>query len=319
MLRKYLYACLLVMVTLGCSEEELTISAEASDYLDDMITIMQANSINRFEIDWDDFRTRVFERAGTSQRIEELNSAIGQALLLLGDNHSLLQRADGAFLSGSLLNCSAPSVGNLEVPDGIGCVRVQGFSGPVDGAAFAYINDIQEQIRLADTAGLRGYIVDLRGNPGGNMWPMLAGVGPLLGDGIAGYFIEPDSTSAEWGYENGHAYLDGTVIVSAKSPYQTRQPDYKVAVLLDEEVASSGEAIAIAFIGCANTRSFGTPTCGQSTSNRGFNLSDGSTLFLTTAYMADRNRNLFGIPVEPDVPTNSAEETWQRALEFLQE
>jgi carboxyl-terminal processing protease len=153
MLRKYLYACLLVFVTLGCSEEELTISAEASDYLDEMITIMQANSISRFEIDWDDFRTRVFERAGTAQRIEELNSAIGQALLLLGDNHSLLQRADGAFLSGSLLNCFAPSVGNLEVPNGIGYVRVKGFSGPIDGAAFAYIDDIQEQIRQADTAG----------------------------------------------------------------------------------------------------------------------------------------------------------------------
>src|SRR5690348_5042975 len=27
-----------------------------------------------------------------------------------------------------------------------------------------------------------GWVVDLRGNVGGNMWPMLAGIGPLLGE-----------------------------------------------------------------------------------------------------------------------------------------
>ena len=31
----------------------------------------------------------------------------------------------------------------------------------------------------------------LRGNGGGNMWPMIAGVGPLLGEGPLGYFIGP--------------------------------------------------------------------------------------------------------------------------------
>lgn len=319
MLRKYLYACLFILVTLGCSEEELTISAEASDYLDDMIGIMQANSINRNTIDWDDFRAQVYERAGTAQSIQELNGAITRALLLLGDNHSLLRRADGAFLSGSLLSCSAPGIGEVEVPEGIGYVQVPGFSGPSNAEAVAFADDLQEQILRADTAGLRGWIVDLRGNPGGNMWPMLAGIGPLLGEGTAGYFIEPDSTESEWGYANGNSYLDGTIIVRASNPYTPLRADYKVAVLLDEVVASSGEAMAIAFIGRPNTRSFGMPTCGQSTSNRGFNLSDGSTLFLTTAYMADRNRNRFGIPVPPDVATGSPEATWQAALDYLQQ
>mgnify|MGYP006270923759 CR=1 FL=1 len=316
---RYFFSFLLLLSIWSCTEEELTISPEASAYLDEMIGVMQSNSINRNTIDWDDFRAQVYERAGTAQRIEELNGAIVQALLLLGDNHSLLRRADGAFLSGSLLNCSAPEIDDVEVPEGIGYVRVSAFSGPSDAAAVTFADGIQEQIRRADTTGLRGWIVDLRGNPGGNMWPMLAGVGPLLGEGTAGYFIEPDSTESEWGYASGNAYLDGNIIIRTSDPYTPLRSDYKVAVLLDEVVASSGEAIAIAFIGRPNTRSFGTPTCGQSTSNQGFNLRDGSTLFLTTAYMADRNRNVFGVPVPPDVPTSSPEETWQQALGYLQE
>ena len=33
---------------------------------------------------------------------------------------------------------------------------------------------------------------DLRGNIGGNMWPMIAGVGPILGDGIIGWIVYYD-------------------------------------------------------------------------------------------------------------------------------
>lgn len=59
----------------------------------------------------------------------------------------------------------------------------------------------------------------------------------------------------------------------------------RVAVL----TAISGEAVAIAFRGRADTRSFGTPTCGLSTSNHTDRLSDGGNLYLTASVMADRS------------------------------
>ena len=37
------------------------------------------------------------------------------------------------------------------------------------------------------------WIVDLRGNYGGNIWPMIAGVGPVLGEGIIGWIVYNDS------------------------------------------------------------------------------------------------------------------------------
>ena len=56
---------------------------------------------------------------------------------------------------------------------------------------FLLPQQIQDQIKIMDHPYNIGWIVDLRGNGGGNMWPMLAGIGPILGEGIAGYFIDP--------------------------------------------------------------------------------------------------------------------------------
>ena len=38
----------------------------------------------------------------------------------------------------------------------------------------------------------RGWVVDLRDNTGGNMWPMLAAIAALLPDGVLGYFVLRD-------------------------------------------------------------------------------------------------------------------------------
>lgn len=136
---------------------------------------------------------------------------------------------------------------------------------------------------------------------------MLAGIGPILGEGLAGHFIGPDGAEQPWFYINGAARLNQNNIVSTPDPYELIHPDPKVAVLLDQAVISSGEAIAIAFIGRANTRHFGAASCGLSTANTTFSLPDGSSLFLTTAYMADREKNLFGGPVMPDAPGGGSE------------
>lgn len=61
-----------------------------------------------------------------------------------------------------------------------------------------------------DAPDLVGWIVDLRGNGGGNMWPMIAGVGPVLGEGTAGAFVDPDDNVTLWGYANGASIADGS-------------------------------------------------------------------------------------------------------------
>jgi C-terminal processing protease CtpA/Prc len=92
-----------------------------------------------------------------------------------------------------------------------------------------------------------------------------------------------------------------------------------VAVLTDGSVASSGEAIVIAFRARADTRSFGTPTCGLSTGVQGFPLSDGATLFLAVSVMADRTRTAYGAQVTPDEIVPDAAQAVERAVAWLRE
>lgn len=153
-----------------------------------------------------------------------------------------------------------------------------------------------------------GYILDLRGNTGGNVWPMLLGLSPLLGDGPQGRSIDASGKAED--------YADlktGAVVVQAaeaRGLTMMQLADWRplprlasapVALLLDGATASSGEGVAVAFQGRAQTRSFGETTYGVASSNEGFELADGTNLVITVAMMADRNNRTYPQGVTPDV------------------
>lgn len=170
------------------------------------------------------------------------------------------------------------------------------------------------------------WVVDLRGNSGGNMWPMLAGVGPILGDGTAGFFLYPDEVMSPWFYENGLSGLDERVIARAEAPHVREESLPWVAVLTDSLTASAGEAVVVAFRGRERARSFGEATWGVSTGNAAFPLADGSVIFLTVATMVDRAGTVYGGVLEPDQPVPNGVKTGQpesdlalaAALEWLE-
>ena len=133
------------------------------------------------------------------------------------------------------------------------------------------------------------------------MWPMLAGLGPLLGEGRLGAFIDPEGRETTWSYAAGAATEAdrprARVLGADYGLEVTRAP---VAVLIGRGTASSGEALTIAFIGRPNTRSFGQPTRGLSTSNDQFLLNDGAIINLSVSVFADRNGHQYPAGIDPD-------------------
>lgn len=293
------------------------LSPLARAYLDQMISLMQTNSVNRRTIDWDMMRARVFAAAGGAQQIADLSPAIVVALEVLGDGHSAVVTRSGKVLSAPTRTCNASVVGTPVVPPTIGYVRVGTFGGQ-GSAATQFANDIDAAIRAEDRDDLIGWIVDLRGNGGGNMWPMVAGVGPILGQGVVGFFIDPDGVEGTWDYRDGGALLDGRPLAEVTTPYILKRPGPRVAVLTDNGIASSGEATVIAFRGRPDTRFFGEPTCGLSTANRSFILDDGAILVLTVSTMADRTRRVYGDSVFPDEIIVNPTAVVARAIEWLE-
>lgn len=289
---------------------------EAKAHLDELLTLMQTHSINRLTIDWDDFRTKVYAQAATARSIEHTLPAIREALLLLGDGHSFYQANGRGGASAVTRPCSSTPVDTPEVPATIGYISVGAFSGSTEEAA-AFTERIQQAIKAADQPGVTGWLIDLRRNSGGNMWPMVAGLSPLLGEGAHGSFVDPTGAKVVWEIRGDGVYYDGRLITQNKAWYRLQSEASRVAVLTDNLTASSGEAVAIAFKGRAGTRFFGTPTCGLSTANRPFPLSDGGRLYLTVAVMADRTGTTYGGPVVPDEAIEDPDKVVERALEWL--
>ena len=107
------------------------------------------------------------------------------------------------------------------------------------------------------------------------------------------------------------------VAQSIPAAYALRQPSPRVAVLTDKGVASSGEAVVVAFRSRPDTRSFGTETCGVPTANFSFAQIDGATLLLTTALMADRASKTYASPIAPDETITDPTALLARAIEWI--
>lgn len=286
-------------------------------YVRTMMGTMQVYSINRKTINWISVRFEVLGAIPAGANVGATFSGIRRALTLLGDNHSVYRSASGTLIYASTVSCSAPTVTGVPIMGAdVGYVRIPPFVGRV-AQVQALVDTLQSTIRAADGPQVRGWIVDLRGNSGGNMWPMIAGVGPILGTGIAGYFIDPDGRTDSWGYNGVASQYDGYEVQRASAPYTLVSASPKAAVLIDQLVASSGEAVAVAFKQRPCTRFFGSSTCGASTANRTFQMSDGALLALTVSVMADRTDRSYGGPLQPDEVITDMSVVLPRAVAWL--
>lgn len=306
------------------AEPTSTLSPTAAFYLDAAVTLMERNSIRRYELDWAEFRATTFAEAEavSAQTTADTHPMIIAALERIGDNHSFFQAPSTGLSPESAPQRTGPATVDptsslLEA--GIGYVEVPAFSGggsSADSLALEY-HTLIEAVDTLDT--VCRWVVDLRGNTGGNMWPMVAGVGPILGVDTVGMFVDPDTVRTQWFYaDDGSAGLENAPIAMADPPYAIAGGLPNVAVLHDSLTASSGEAMAVAFRGRPFARSFGTETWGVSTANQGFQLSDGAVMFLTVSTMADRDGTLYGQRIIPDelvFGTKTGDRTTDAALD----
>jgi carboxyl-terminal processing protease len=309
------------------------ITPDAAAFLDNAIDVMRQHALHAQDVDWDALRTEAFKRAGGAFNPIDTYPAIYWALVqmrdpgshirlpagLYPDQIALMQQAEREAMNGAPAGARAavttaptPFV-SRRLPEGH-IVTVQGknfgfivlprCSAKDDEGLQLYAEDVRRI--LTDLVGQnpKGWIVDLRGNTGGNMWPMLTGVGPILGDGTVGAFVAT-SGKMTWFYQDGKtgtrnpAGLE-TVSLALPDASAPLSPTAPVAVLVDSSTASSAEAITIAFHGRPDTRFFGTRTAGKSTAVQPFKLDDGAEIYLTTAIDADRTGKPFPDGFTPD-------------------
>jgi carboxyl-terminal processing protease len=309
------------------------ITPDAAAFLDGAIDIMRQHALHGQGVDWTELRTEAFKRAGGAFNPIDTYPAIYWSLVQLGDPGShlrlppglypdqiaLLQQAEKEALTsapgGPRVDNSIPTAfTSRRLPEGhvitaqgrnFGYVVLPRCSAKDNDGLLLYAADIRRILTDIAAQNPKGWIVDLRGNTGGNMWPMLTGIGPILGDGPAGSFVAADG-NITWFYQDGKTGTRNPGGVETVSLALDEEPALRtpspapVAVLVDSSTASSAEAITIAFHGRPDTRFFGTHTAGKSTAVQPFKLDDGAELYLTTAIDADRSGKSYPDGFTPD-------------------
>jgi hypothetical protein len=278
-------------------------SKKVQRYITVFEDIVKKHSIYAPAVNWDSVDAAlklVAAGATTDADAAEVGTYILDQVRKKGDHHSFIMSASRSKQNeAENLDGRQPSARLLN--EHTGYVYVPGFMSVNKDVQEAFAAKIQSQIRALDSANtITGWVVDLRENTGGNMYPMIAGLGPLIGNGEAGYF----ATSADktpWFYRDGKCGTGKTAVVTVRDPYTLKNGNPKIAVLIGGNTASSGEMITISFIGKPNARLFGQPSTGLTTANGMYKLPDNSTLLLASSYCTDRNGKTYKEKIQPDV------------------
>jgi carboxyl-terminal processing protease len=302
------------------------ISPAAKAYLEAALNLIQENSVHKKSVDWNLVRPRVLKAAAGAEVPADTYEAIRLALRELKDSHSSLE------LSKELKDLEASRKPTRIDPNRFPLVRSpppvdvqrgpEGYMHKVGGQVVARVvapaydaaaedssatqlraTQLQKVIADLDTNNPCGWIIDLRGNTNYDLWPMLAGIGPILGDGVVGGFRDADGNLVKWFYHDGKSGIRDLLGVEHSQASVTGKP-YRsknsalIAVLVDRKTTNSAEAIAVTLKGRPMTRFFGEPI--SITSIQRFPLSDGANLVLTVGVYVDRAGGEYADGLNPD-------------------
>ena len=287
-------------------------AAPVQAYIREFIVIVKQNSIFTDSLNWPLIEKNVATLSAgvnTTAAARPVINHVMEYLKAAGDNHSFIQEKVAAERYTKENSNPAKPESKL-ISGNIGYVSVPGFSSTNNEVSVDFATAIQNMIRQLDTENqIKGWVVDLRENTGGNMYPMIAGLGPLTGEATLGYFISMSNKKeaiSPWFYKKGSAGAGAGSIVQVAKPYSIKNKAAKVAVLIGPMTSSSGEMTAISFIGKKNAQLFGTSSGGFTTGNVSFKLADGSNLLLASSYTADRNKKRYLKKITPDVQVSTA-------------
>ena len=280
----FLFATLTII---GCSSPNET-------YIRDAIQQMDRKGLYAEGEEWEATKKEALSQE--PETLEEAQEIINKAAKVAGGKHSYLMPANKAQAREKRSNEEvSPSVTMIE--DSICMIHLPAFAGD-DENCLRYARTVLNSI--PDT--VKGVCIDLRGNHGGNMYPMIAAVHRFLPDDI---FLKFKMRRRFQSVMPINKEFVAKVVGIDIEP----RINCPVAILTDEATASSGEAVLLSFRGLDNVRVFGSPTAGYASANESIIFYNGSILALTVSCDIARTGEVFcDDPIVPDVETESPEE-----------
>jgi carboxyl-terminal processing protease len=238
-----------------------------SHRLNSMLDHAQSASLYRQNVNWSKLRNEVLERAGKMASMQEMQPAFNYLLEAIGDEHGKIffQQNVVAYYFGGLKDHHNGF--DVNIYNAIQSGQKYSFEVKILGPDIGYVRlcgmPMGDNYKMAEELGRKicyvqdelpqNWVLDLRYNGGGNMFPMAEALVPLLGEGPAGGTDGiADNEDAVWQVIDEKFYYGNFSLAVPKMCLFSRLP--KIAVLTSMYTTSSGEAIAVMFKGRDHTR-----------------------------------------------------------------
>lgn len=188
-----------------------------------MLGLLERQALHRDRVDWMTLRRDLAATGDPERQRRLLAEAINRATAGHGGWMSAGELRDRSRRTEHTAPV-VPAVGAIAEPGGeriearLGLVSVGPYlpdlglpRGLQRDAERRHAQRLQDALWQQDDGSRCGWIVDLAENTGGNMWPMLLGVGPLLrgrvdGPDVVGHFFD-GATLQPWRYREGAVWV----------------------------------------------------------------------------------------------------------------
>lgn len=207
------------------------------------------------------------------------------------------------IVRGKLIETETVQHGTVEGNDSIGYLRITEFDAVT-------VDQFNEAMAELNASNIKGLILDLRSNPGGNLTAVVDIARRILPEGMIVYTEDKEGNRTEYTCDGQH------------------ELQIPLVVLVNEYSASASEILAGAIKDYNKGTLVGTTTYGKGIVQAVRSLDDGTAVKLTvSAYFTPSGKNIHGIGIEPDIELEydyeayEADETdnqVERAIEILE-
>ncbi len=315
---KRVIAFLLLFLNITCFGQ-----TNIKSLLGSLITKAKETSLYSSTVNWDTLQKQIYAKAENAKTIEDLKPAFETLLNGLRDHHGRIVNAKNFstlayFTDHKNSRNTDKRVREIEdwkavndttikfeyeiLNNNIGYLKIVGIAPNID------IEKESKKIRAAvielSKQNVEKWIIDLRYNAGGNMHPMIAGIAPLIGNGVVGSLANLDKKKLyDWEIKDGNFIYEGFQTVTLPNNLKFKKLP-KIAVLTSRWTVSSGEIVATTLKGRPNTNFFGEATGGYTTNNSWDIINDELIVNISTGIYCDRNGTIYekNIPVDIEIP-----------------